>query len=351
MAQIHYAATAVVTLSLFAAPAALAGNKSDVCHPAGNSGNVLTLNVNNNAVPAHLAHGDWLPITFYGDADGDGYGDAGDTTEACEQPAGTATNGDDCDDDDAGVHPGAAETPYDGVDNDCDAGTPDDDLDGDGFGIADDCDDGDDAVHPAAVEVCGDGIDNDCDGGDESCFPPQIWNAADDFTHVSNPHGEWSYGYTNALGGFSLFTSYGSLGRHLEFWNRGFFWLQVYANRTSNTYGNCNDWCLLPGTIAMHPDNSDLKAVTRFTAPADGEYDVTGQFRPIDRQSSSIEVWVLHNGSVVVHGYLGAWWTTVPFAETLDLEAGDTVDFVVGRGGGGYFNDGTDLEATIDGPY
>ena len=39
---------------------------------------------------------------------------------------------DDCDDGDATVHPGADEVAYDGVDNDCDPSTADDDLDGDG---------------------------------------------------------------------------------------------------------------------------------------------------------------------------------------------------------------------------
>lgn len=46
---------------------------------------------------------------------------------------------DDCDDADPTV--GGEEVPFDGVDNDCDPGTPDDDGDGDGVAVADDCDD------------------------------------------------------------------------------------------------------------------------------------------------------------------------------------------------------------------
>ena len=58
---------------------------------------------------------------------------------------------------------GAAEEPYDGLDNDCDPRTPDDDLDGDGFPAEEDCDDANASVNPDATEVCN-GVDDDCSG-------------------------------------------------------------------------------------------------------------------------------------------------------------------------------------------
>lgn len=72
----------------------------------------------------------------------------------------------DCDDMNAAVNPGAVEVPYNGLDDDCDATTPDDDLDGDGFILADDCDDTNAYINPNAEEIPNNDIDEDCDGSD-----------------------------------------------------------------------------------------------------------------------------------------------------------------------------------------
>ncbi len=121
------------------------------------------------------------------DADGDGY-----------------AAGDDCNDYDAGVNPGADEICGDGIDNDCDdlvdadddsatgAATWYADSDSDGYGDAgstieacsqpsgysddaSDCDDADKAINPGADEVC-DGVDNDCDDtADEDAVDASTW--------------------------------------------------------------------------------------------------------------------------------------------------------------------------------
>ena len=106
----------LLTASALAAPAA----KVDLCHvPPGNPANVQSLKVSQQAVSAHLAHGDYTPVTFFADADGDGFGDVALPIEACWQPADTSTDGSDCDDSDPEVNPDADEV-ADGIDNDCD---------------------------------------------------------------------------------------------------------------------------------------------------------------------------------------------------------------------------------------
>ena len=57
--------------------------------------------------------------TLYMDGDGDGYGDAAVTLQACGSPPGFLDGAGDCDDDDAAVHPGAEEICNDGIDNNC----------------------------------------------------------------------------------------------------------------------------------------------------------------------------------------------------------------------------------------
>ena len=82
-----------------------------------------------------------------------------------------ACGGDDCDDADQTVYPGAVDPHGDGKDQSCD-GKDGVDLDGDGYfdkasgGL--DCNDSDKTVHPCTDDKAGDGIDSNCDGKDEA---------------------------------------------------------------------------------------------------------------------------------------------------------------------------------------
>ena len=81
----------------------------------------------------------------------------------------------DCNDHVENFRPGIADTPDNGIDDDCDGpadesaevtlSTSTADTDEDGVTIADgDCDDTNALIKPGLTEVCGDGLDNDCDG-------------------------------------------------------------------------------------------------------------------------------------------------------------------------------------------
>ena len=136
--------------------------------------------------------------TWYGDADGDGYGGSQFTAQACSAPQGYVASSDDCNDLDPNSHPGAVEI-CDSADNDCDTQVDEGvettfyaDGDSDGFGDpstttegcsvpigyvanGDDCDDTNAQVSPAAYELC-DSADNDCDGSvDEDALDRTDW--------------------------------------------------------------------------------------------------------------------------------------------------------------------------------
>jgi outer membrane protein OmpA-like peptidoglycan-associated protein len=104
------------------------------------------------------------PSTWWTDGDNDGYGTPDAWTTTCWAQPGLSSNDDDCDDSDAGIHPGVPEIWYDGVDQDCD--NRDDDQDFDGFPVAEDCDDLRDTAYPGAPELRN-SLDDDCDGWPE----------------------------------------------------------------------------------------------------------------------------------------------------------------------------------------
>jgi hypothetical protein len=104
------------------------------------------------------------------DKDGDGYDSAD-------------YDGDDCDDENPGLNPGVDEVWYDGKDSDCSGGS-DYDQDGDGYDSdaygGDDCDDNKPDVNPDAEEVWYDGVDQDCAGDSDYDQDGDGWGNADD---------------------------------------------------------------------------------------------------------------------------------------------------------------------------
>ncbi|MBN2798826.1 MAG: hypothetical protein JXX28_06720 [Deltaproteobacteria bacterium] len=127
-------------------------------------------------------------LTWYADADRDGYGDPTSALDACALPVGHVGNDGDCDDTDPATHPGAPEVDCaDPSDYNCDGSVGYADADGDGFAACEDCDDSRADVRPDAEEVC-DQADNDCDGSvDEEATDAPSWHRDADHDGFGDP--------------------------------------------------------------------------------------------------------------------------------------------------------------------
>jgi hypothetical protein len=148
-------------------------------------------------------------MTFYIDADNDGFGSSDMSITDCQVPTGYVTNDLDCDDTQASINPDAIEI-CDEIDNNCDGDIDEGlttvyyfDNDNDSFGdpnnsiesctqptgaVLDntDCDDADANVNPSATELC-DGIDNNCDGEIDEGFTFLDYYADADMDGFGNP--------------------------------------------------------------------------------------------------------------------------------------------------------------------
>ncbi|MFM7202976.1 MAG: MopE-related protein [Myxococcota bacterium] len=137
---------------------------------------------------------------YYKDADGDGFGDKSSSLSTCNPPSGYVSSSTDCNDAEATIFPGAAES-CNGKDDNCN-GTSDEgvkstfylDADNDGQGgstsqqacsassgyvsSTGDCNDSDNKIFVGASELC-DSKDNDCDGQTDESAGTTYYRDAD----------------------------------------------------------------------------------------------------------------------------------------------------------------------------
>ncbi len=181
------------------------------------------------------------------------------------------------------------------------------------------------------------------------------FDAAADFSPTVNPNGPWSYGtYANldtpstfatslpavsSVLGLAGFDGYLAGSAHL-----------IAKNTTSGTIspGTPN---YAPGALILHPSSTGRQAVVRWTAASAGTYDVDGGFFGTDFVSTgtTTDGSVYLNGGIEFSGSVNALANqTALFDLTLSVNAGDTIDFVVGWGSNGTFLfDSTELQATV----
>ena len=217
--------------------------------------------------------------------------------------------GDDCDDLDAGAHPGAVEVCGNDVDEDCDPAN-DFDCDGDGVPADKDCDDGDPTAYPGNPADGLDGVDNDCDvlvdeealGGGELVFSEVAPNEPndDDWVELCNVSGR-----SLPVAGFLL--SYGN----------GSFTLDDQVLPA----GGCVAWCAHDtGTCTgVHALSLDPASIT-LTVSA-GAVELDGVNVPAGWGWAAGDVWGVDPGSLSAAGNnaAGAWCSTAGSQGTMNV--------------------------------
>ena len=174
------------------------------------------------------------------------------------------------------------------------------------------------------------------------------YNAVKDFALSTNPNGQWSYLYNNALMKTSInaTTSTGQVAWQAEVLDG--YAIQVGTILGSSPFvynlGNGDTFDFPTDHLYMSPWLGNV--TVRFTAPSAGQYMVTGDFLGIETEQASHPVEILVNGSSVMAMTLSSYNQKIPFSFSQTVKAGDTIDFVnVGSGAQlGYL---TGMTATI----
>jgi uncharacterized protein (TIGR03437 family) len=174
------------------------------------------------------------------------------------------------------------------------------------------------------------------------------YDAVKDFALSTNPNGQWSYLYNNALMKTSInaTTSTGQVAWQAEVLDGYAIQVGTILGGSPFNYnlGNGDAFDFPTDHLYLSPWLGNV--AVRFTAPSAGQYTVTGDFLGIETQQASHPVEILVNGSSVMTSTLSAFNQKIPFSLTQTVKAGDTIDFVnVGSGAQlGYL---TGVAATI----
>ncbi len=162
---------------------------------------------------------------------------------------------------------------------------------------------------------------------------------------AGNPNGVWSYGWKGTLGGpFNPFTfsqiSLDSAGTPWEVWQKPLSPPSVQHNNSTNTVVvDAGQGTFPPETTWFYPGvegQPENFCVIRFTVPGggDGTYDLVTSVRPAYSPTLQLDTdfHVLKNGVELFGRALTVTDTAGYTNGNLSLAAGDTVDFVIGRG-------------------
>lgn len=177
-----------------------------------------------------------------------------------------------------------------------------------------------------------------------SAVHAQTYDAFTDFSTTNNPNGVWRSGYTDTLGSsLVLYTQFTS--GTFQSWRNPAVTVsgapEFARNLGPQAFGVPTNF------LTLHPGSANQYSVLRFTTAITGTYNVSAQFFVGD--SGDTDANILRNSNAATPVYFAATTNTNPlYTGTLNLAAGETLDFVVGSKGN-YSSDSTPIRITITG--
>lgn len=170
-----------------------------------------------------------------------------------------------------------------------------------------------------------------------------VYSAVDDFNVGTNPNGVWSY--REGVNSATLMTRVYS-DSSVQSWSGsnptiyGFF---PYVSRNVSGGTLPVNWTV--DVLQMHPSESLIPSVVRWTAPVSGTWKVQGSF--VSLSSGLTDINIYKNTSSIVSGSLsGTGSPAVTINQDIVLNAGDFLEFAVGAQGN-WGGDGVGFKATI----
>ncbi|MDZ7617029.1 MAG: hypothetical protein U1E05_08495, partial [Patescibacteria group bacterium] len=207
----------------------------------------------------------------------------------------------------------------------------------------------------------------------QTTYTPSAWQASTDLlgsvtgaTTPTNPNGQWSYGSSPELGANYAFAALPSYSTN---WNNrsnafrgwvnpsGTYQLPAIVVNVAETlvkaFGAGDETAIEPGQLFTHPGDPSQTfdySIIRWTAPGDGFFDVSAEW--LKKHTNTSRRYILHNGSELFSDFVGnAGNGDTEYTDVLTLNAGDTLDFVVGPYWTGssfsYGSTGTAFDASI----
>lgn len=182
------------------------------------------------------------------------------------------------------------------------------------------------------------------------------YDAVKDFSLASNPNGVWSYGsLANYSAPFVLYTnaSTNCINSPSSVWGYPNCNTPLVQHNDTNQTECFESICVPPNVLRLdigNQGNGPFISVVRWTAPQAGSYLFVGGVEGLDYVGpTSTDLRVIYNSSkTLLQVVVDSYEKPFIYRQTLNLAAGDTMDFAVDMGKDRDWHfDSTGLEVTV----